>query len=105
MTDQMSFDGNIVKLSEGDFEIWVDVNRATVDGSMDELCLSQCVPGNGQATQTFSDIITKDVTPFYAHLTPEDFKVYVIDYWFREAGAAVAGIHIIVLYDVEAAME
>lgn len=105
MTDQMSFDGNIVKLSEGDFEIWVDVNRATVDGSMDELCLSQCVPGNGQATQTFSDIITKDVTPFYAHLTPEDFKVYVIDYWFREAGAAVAGIHITVLYDVEAAME
>lgn len=105
MTDQMSFDGRIIKASEGDFEIWVDVNRETVDGTMDELCLSQCVPGNGQAFQMFSDVITEDVTPFYAHITPEDFKVYVIDYWFREAGVGVAGIHITVFYNVEAALE
>ncbi len=105
MTDQMTFDGRIIKASEGDFEIWVDVNRETVDGTMDELCLSQCVPGNGQAFQMFSDVITEDVTPFYAHITPEDFKTYVIHYWFREAGVGVAGIHITVFYNVEAALE
>lgn len=105
MTDQMTFDGEIIKMSEGKFELFVDVTRTTLDGSMDELCLSQCVPGNGQATQCFSDIIANDITPFYAHLTPEDFTTYVIDYWFHEHGATIPGIHITVIYDVEAAFD
>ncbi|MDO4190958.1 MAG: hypothetical protein Q4D14_04655 [Bacteroidales bacterium] len=98
MTGQLSFDGKIVKLIDDDFTLDVDVERIIVDGATDELCLSQCVPGNGEATQTFSDNISKTETEFYAHLTPANAVIYTINYFFHKQGDS-KGITIHVEYD------
>lgn len=97
-TGQLTFDGKIIKNQDDDFTLNVDVERVLIDGAMDELCLSQCVPGNGQATQTFTDVIRKTETEFYAHMTPANAVVYKVDYFFHVEGET-KGIMLHVEYD------
>lgn len=98
MTGQLSFEGSIVKVTPEDFMLDVIVTRTVLDGTTDELCLSQCEPGNGELTQTFSDSITANSTPFYAHLTPVEAEIYTIEYRFKAHNRNLE-IRILVNYD------
>lgn len=103
LTGQMTFDGKIIKsdADDDDFTMNVDVERILIDGATDELCLSQCVPGNGEATQTFTDVISKTETEFYAHMTPANAVVYKVNYFFHVEGKE-KGIMLHVEYDATA---
>lgn len=106
LTGQMTFDGKIIKsdADDDDFTMNVDVERILIDGATDELCLSQCVPGNGEATQTFTDVISKTETEFYAHMTPANAVVYKVNYFFHVAGKE-KGIMLHVEYDATSMAE
>lgn len=98
LTGQLSFEGAIVKVSEEDFMLDVIVTRTVLDGTTDELCLSQCEPGNGEMTQTFTDKISLSSTPFYAHLTPAEAEIYTIEYRFKAQNSNLE-IRFLVNYD------
>ncbi|MDR0829709.1 MAG: hypothetical protein LBN95_06320 [Prevotellaceae bacterium] len=114
--DKLLFDGNID--SEEAFNLEVTVTRENVADASDELCVSNCIPSNHQATQNFGFAVGDGQTRFYAHFGERETEIeyddegnvtseiehhlsngdYRIIYDFHEKEYPTASIKITVIY-------
>ena len=79
----MRLNGNISSDESKDFVV---VLTRSTKGIKDELCLNQCVPGDGELTQTMNFLALPGMatTTWYAHYEPAEEGTVTIDYEFSD---------------------
>lgn len=89
-----------VILSEEGFTLEVKATRYQYEGASDDFCIGQCIPGNSEAMQVFSDFsINEDEVAFSSHFGAEKSGNYKIDYEFYEKEKPNVKIKVMVTYE------
>jgi hypothetical protein len=96
-SNQLKFDGKI--FSKESFALEVLITRESIQaGTVDELCVVTCVPGNGEPTQLLKWDITEEEQAFYADCTPQAEGDNTITYKFYDVAKKNADITVKVIY-------